>query len=75
MEESTTRDRLPRGQTLTRKWPVLTYGETPRLDLANWSFRCFGRIGAGAAGEDDRREGDGPSDRLRPMRMNQRHGG
>ena len=44
MEERATQDRLPRGQVLTRKWPVLTYGETPRLDLANWSFRCFGLV-------------------------------
>jgi DMSO/TMAO reductase YedYZ molybdopterin-dependent catalytic subunit len=38
------RERLPRGQVRTRKWPVLTYGETPRLDLASWSFRCFGLV-------------------------------
>ncbi len=44
MEERATQDRLPRGQVLTRKWPVLTYGETPRLDLANWTFRCFGLV-------------------------------
>jgi DMSO/TMAO reductase YedYZ molybdopterin-dependent catalytic subunit len=29
---------------LTRKWPVLTYGETPKLDRASWSFRCFGLV-------------------------------
>jgi len=44
MEERTTQDRLPRGQVLTRKWPVLTYGETPRLDLTSWTFRCFGLV-------------------------------
>jgi DMSO/TMAO reductase YedYZ molybdopterin-dependent catalytic subunit len=38
------RDRLPQGQTLTRKWPVLTYGETPRIDLSTWTFRCFGLV-------------------------------
>jgi DMSO/TMAO reductase YedYZ molybdopterin-dependent catalytic subunit len=38
------RERLPRGQVLTQKWPVLTYGETPRVDLASWSFRCFGLV-------------------------------
>ena len=37
-------ERLPRGQVLTRKWPVLTYGETPRSDLAKWTFRCFGLV-------------------------------
>lgn len=36
--------RLPRGQALTQKWPVLTYGETPRVDLASWTFRCFGLV-------------------------------
>ena len=37
-------DRLPPGQTLTAKWPVLTYGETPRVDLRTWRFRCFGLV-------------------------------
>ena len=36
--------RLPPGQVLTQKWPVLTYGETPRVDLNTWTFRCFGRV-------------------------------
>ena len=36
--------RLPPGQVLTKKWPVLTYGETPRVDLATWRFRCFGLV-------------------------------
>jgi DMSO/TMAO reductase YedYZ molybdopterin-dependent catalytic subunit len=36
--------RLPPGQVLTEKWPVLTYGETPRVDLASWTFRCFGLV-------------------------------
>ena len=38
------RNRLPPGQVLTQKWPVLTYGEAPPLDLPNWSFRCFGLV-------------------------------
>ena len=29
MKERETRLRLPPGQVLTQKWPVLTYGETP----------------------------------------------
>jgi DMSO/TMAO reductase YedYZ molybdopterin-dependent catalytic subunit len=37
-------DRLPPGQTLTAKWPVLTYGDTPSVDLRSWTFRCFGRV-------------------------------
>lgn len=36
--------RTPPGQVLTRKWPVLTYGRTPRFDPATWSFRCFGLV-------------------------------
>src|SRR5262245_1535575 len=36
--------RVPPGQTLTQKWPVLTYGLTPRADLTRWTFRCFGLV-------------------------------
>ncbi len=36
--------RLPPGQVLTAKWPVLTYGAVPRVDLAAWTFRCFGLV-------------------------------
>ena len=36
--------RVPPGQTLTQKWPVLTYGLTPRVDLRRWTFRCFGLV-------------------------------
>jgi DMSO/TMAO reductase YedYZ molybdopterin-dependent catalytic subunit len=36
--------RLPPGQTLTARWPVLTYGLTPRVRLDRWSFRCFGLV-------------------------------
>jgi DMSO/TMAO reductase YedYZ molybdopterin-dependent catalytic subunit len=36
--------RVPPGQVLTAKWPVLTYGLTPRLDPKRWSFRCFGLV-------------------------------
>jgi len=42
--DSASNQRLPRGQVLTQKWPVLTYGETPRADLATWTFRCFGVV-------------------------------
>ena len=37
-------DRIPPGQALTTKWPVLTYGLTPRFDPRTWSFRCFGLV-------------------------------
>jgi DMSO/TMAO reductase YedYZ molybdopterin-dependent catalytic subunit len=39
-----TSGRLPPGQVLTKKWPVLTYGDTPQYDPAKWSFRCFGLV-------------------------------
>jgi DMSO/TMAO reductase YedYZ molybdopterin-dependent catalytic subunit len=36
--------RLPPGQVLTAKWPVLTYGATPRVDTERWRLRCFGLV-------------------------------
>ena len=36
--------RIPPGQQLTEKWPVLTYGATPRVDLRTWTLRCFGLV-------------------------------
>ena len=36
--------RLPPGQVLTQKWPVLTYGEVPPVDRASWTFRCEGLV-------------------------------
>lgn len=36
--------RVPAGQTLTTKFPVLTYGATPRTSLGRWTFRCFGLV-------------------------------
>jgi DMSO/TMAO reductase YedYZ molybdopterin-dependent catalytic subunit len=41
-----TKERLPPGQVLTQKWPVLTYGEAPRVDTQSWTFRCFGLVDA-----------------------------
>jgi len=29
---------LPPGQVLTRKFPVMTYGEVPEIELADWNF-------------------------------------
>lgn len=37
-------NRLPPGQTLTDKFPVLSYGPTPRFDPANWDFRVVGMV-------------------------------
>jgi DMSO/TMAO reductase YedYZ molybdopterin-dependent catalytic subunit len=36
--------RIPPGQQVTEKWPVLTYGATPRIERERWSFRCFGFV-------------------------------
>src|SRR5436190_2016803 len=36
--------RLPPGQYLTEKWPVLHAGTVPDTDLATWDFRVFGAV-------------------------------
>jgi DMSO/TMAO reductase YedYZ molybdopterin-dependent catalytic subunit len=36
--------RLPPGQYLTKKWPVLHAGGVPKTDLATWTFRVFGEV-------------------------------
>jgi DMSO/TMAO reductase YedYZ molybdopterin-dependent catalytic subunit len=36
--------RLPPGQVITVKWPTLTAGPNPRIDLATWRLRVFGRV-------------------------------
>jgi DMSO/TMAO reductase YedYZ molybdopterin-dependent catalytic subunit len=36
--------RLPPGQVVTRKWPVLHYGTVPRVDLATWRFTVGGLV-------------------------------
>ncbi|MFN3973989.1 MAG: sulfite oxidase-like oxidoreductase [Dehalococcoidia bacterium] len=36
--------KVPPGQFVTTKFPVLTYGPTPRIDLAKWRFRLFGLV-------------------------------
>ena len=37
-------DRLPPGQRLVRDWPVLTYGGTPVVETADWTFSVWGAI-------------------------------
>ena len=37
-------DRLPPGQYLTEKWPVLHAGTVPNTDLATWDFKVFGDV-------------------------------
>ena len=36
--------RLPPGQSLTQKWPVLHYGPVPSFNPATWDFRVWGEV-------------------------------
>jgi DMSO/TMAO reductase YedYZ molybdopterin-dependent catalytic subunit len=36
--------RLPPGQYLTEKWPVLHAGSVPHVDLATWTLRVYGDV-------------------------------
>jgi DMSO/TMAO reductase YedYZ molybdopterin-dependent catalytic subunit len=36
--------RLPPGQYLTEKWPVLHAGSIPDVDLTTWDFRVWGEV-------------------------------
>src|ERR671926_550918 len=36
--------RLPPGQYLTEKWPVLHAGSVPKTDLSTWDFQVFGDV-------------------------------
>ncbi|MEA2621485.1 MAG: hypothetical protein QOH61_395 [Chloroflexota bacterium] len=36
--------RVPPGQYVTEKWPVLHYGSVPRIDLDTWDFRVWGEV-------------------------------
>jgi DMSO/TMAO reductase YedYZ molybdopterin-dependent catalytic subunit len=35
--------RTPPGQVLTKKWPVLHFGDVPRIDVDTWSLRVWGQ--------------------------------
>lgn len=37
-------DRIPPGQYLTEKFPVLHYGSVPSVDLGTWDIRIFGDV-------------------------------
>jgi DMSO/TMAO reductase YedYZ molybdopterin-dependent catalytic subunit len=37
-------DRMPPGQRATEKWPALTEGAVPRIDLERWAFRVWGEV-------------------------------
>ncbi|HNB54925.1 MAG TPA: sulfite oxidase-like oxidoreductase [Anaerolineales bacterium] len=43
-ENVRTEGRLPPGQSLTQKFPVLHYGPVPRFDPATWDFRIWGEV-------------------------------
>lgn len=43
-EEVRSSNRLPPGQSLTRKFPVLHYGDVPKVNLATWTFRIYGEV-------------------------------
>jgi len=36
--------RVPPGQALTQKFPVLHYGSVPRFDPVTWDFRVWGEV-------------------------------
>src|SRR5205823_12972408 len=36
--------RLPPGQYLTEKWPVLHAGSVPKVDLSTWDLRITGQV-------------------------------
>jgi len=38
------KNRVPPGQRLVERWPVLHYGGVPRIDPAAWRFRIFGLV-------------------------------
>src|SRR5205807_9505566 len=42
--EMRTAGRLPPGQSLTLKWPVLHEGSVPQFDPQTWDFRVFGLL-------------------------------
>ncbi len=37
-------ERVPPGQFLTTKFPVLTYGSEPKVDIDSWTMRVFGLV-------------------------------
>ncbi|MBI2755300.1 MAG: sulfite oxidase-like oxidoreductase [Chloroflexi bacterium] len=43
-QERAVGDRLPPGQYVTEKWPVLHYGGVPRVNMATWDFKLTGLV-------------------------------
>ncbi len=50
-KEMRAQGRLPDGQSLTEKFPVLTYGPVPKFDPNTWDLRVFGEVET-PAGQD-----------------------
>jgi DMSO/TMAO reductase YedYZ molybdopterin-dependent catalytic subunit len=40
--DSSLQNRVPPGQHLAKGFPVLTYGDTPQIDLKDWTLRVWG---------------------------------
>jgi len=40
--DSSQSDRLPPGQYIAKGFPVLTYGQTPKISLENWQLQVWG---------------------------------
>ncbi len=38
--------RVPPGQYLSKKFPVLTYGPVPQVAITDWKLRVFGLAGS-----------------------------
>ena len=38
--------RVPPGQFVTPRWPVLHQGQVPAFDMATWEFRVWGHVGS-----------------------------
>jgi DMSO/TMAO reductase YedYZ molybdopterin-dependent catalytic subunit len=38
------RERLPAGQYLTKKWPILSYESTPKFDAQTYRFKVWGAV-------------------------------
>ena len=44
IKQDQTGQSAPPGQFITNKFPVLTFGQTPQIDLADWKFNVFGLV-------------------------------
>lgn len=42
--EAKYQNRLPPGQSLTQKWPVLHVGSIPQYNLSDWDFKIWGAV-------------------------------